>query len=69
MLVLSRKLDESIVINEDIQIKVVQIRGNQIRLGVEAPRHIPIRRSEWKPSASAPVPLSSEGPVSATVRR
>ena len=46
MLVLSRKKDESIVINNDIRIVVVEIRGDKVRLGVEAPKEIPVHRSE-----------------------
>ncbi len=46
MLVLSRKKDESIVINDDIRIVVVEIRGDKVRLGVEAPKEIPVHRSE-----------------------
>ena len=38
MLVLSRKKNESIVINDDIKIVVVEIRGDKVRLGVEAPK-------------------------------
>ncbi|NCA11959.1 carbon storage regulator [bacterium] len=46
MLVLSRKKDESIVINNDITIVVVEIRGDKVRLGVEAPREVPVHRRE-----------------------
>ena len=46
MLVLSRKKDESIIINNDIRIVVVEIRGDKVRLGVEAPKEIPVHRSE-----------------------
>lgn len=46
MLVLSRKKNESIVINDDISIVVVEIRGDKVRLGVEAPKEIPVHRRE-----------------------
>ena len=46
MLVLSRKKNESIVINNDITIVVVEIRGDKVRLGVEAPRDVPVHRRE-----------------------
>lgn len=46
MLVLSRKKNESIVINEDIVITVVEIRGDKVRLGIQAPRDIPVHRRE-----------------------
>lgn len=46
MLVLSRKKNESIVINNDITIVVVEIRGDKVRLGVEAPREVPVHRRE-----------------------
>jgi carbon storage regulator len=46
MLVLSRKKDESIVINNDITIVVVEIRGDKVRLGVEAPKDVPVHRRE-----------------------
>jgi carbon storage regulator len=46
MLVLSRKLNESIVINDDIRITVVDIRGNIVRLGFEAPETVSIFRQE-----------------------
>ncbi|MFN7811928.1 MAG: carbon storage regulator CsrA [Planctomycetia bacterium] len=46
MLVLSRKKDESIVINDNITIVVVEIRGDKVRLGVEAPKDVPVHRRE-----------------------
>jgi len=46
MLVLSRKKNESIVINNDITIVVVEIRGDKVRLGVEAQKEIPVHRRE-----------------------
>ena len=46
MLVLSRKKDESVVINNNIRIVVVEIRGDKVRLGVEAPKEVPVHRSE-----------------------
>jgi len=46
MLVLSRKKNESIIINDDISIVVVEIRGDKVRLGVEAPKEVPVHRRE-----------------------
>ena len=46
MLVLSRKLNETIVIDGNIRITVVGIRGNQVRLGIEAPDRVGIYREE-----------------------
>ncbi len=46
MLVLSRKKNESIVIDETIVITVVDIRGDKVRLGIEAPKDVPIHRNE-----------------------
>ncbi len=46
MLVLSRKKNESIIINNDITIVVVEIRGDKVRLGIEAPKDVPVHRRE-----------------------
>ena len=46
MLVLSRKKNESIVISDDITVVVVEIRGDKVRLGVEAPKEVPVHRRE-----------------------
>jgi carbon storage regulator len=46
MLVLTRKLGESIAIDDDIKIVVVAIKGRQVRLGIEAPRNTKIHREE-----------------------
>jgi carbon storage regulator len=46
MLVLSRKQTESIVINDNIVVTVLHVRGNTVRLGVDAPREMPVLRSE-----------------------
>ncbi len=46
MLVLSRKINQSIMIGDEIEIKVLEIRGDQVRLGIEAPKRIPVHRKE-----------------------
>lgn len=46
MLVLSRKKHEKIIINDNITIMVIEIRGDKVRLGIEAPRGIEVHREE-----------------------
>lgn len=46
MLVLSRHRDESIIIGDDIIITVVEIRGDKVRLGIQAPPDVPVHRKE-----------------------
>lgn len=54
MLVLSRKLNESIRIGNDVQIRIVRVKGNVVRLGIEAPKSVRVIREE----------LQRSGPVS-----
>ena len=76
MLVLSRQRDESIIIGDNIVITVVDIRGDKVRLGIEAPTEIPVHRQEVfeaiqrenshkvEPDAETEQPLSPEsGPI------
>ena len=46
MLVLSRQRDESIMIGDDIEITIVDVRGEKVRLGISAPAHVPVHRKE-----------------------
>jgi len=46
MLVLSRQKDESIMIGDDVEITIVDVRGNKVRLGITAPRSIAVHRRE-----------------------
>jgi carbon storage regulator len=67
MLVLTRKLGESIAIDDHIKITVVQIKGKQVRLGIQAPKETKIHREEVysaiqdqnKAAGSAPADLDS----------
>src|SRR4051794_40048341 len=66
MLVLSRKKNESIVINNDITVTVVEIRGDKVRLGIVAPKEVPVHRQEvyeaihGKPATPPPTPVVVE---------
>jgi len=46
MLVLSRQRDQSIFIGDDIEITIVDIRGDKVRIGIKAPPHVPVHRRE-----------------------
>ena len=46
MLVLSREKDESIMIGDDVEITIVDVRGNKVRLGINAPREVSVHRKE-----------------------
>jgi len=62
MLVLSRKVDEQIIIGENIRVTVVSIRGNQVRLGFEAPPCVPIFREELRTATDHhPSPAGERG--------
>lgn len=46
MLALSRKKGESLVLNNNVEVTVLEIRGDQVKLGVKAPREVPVYRKE-----------------------
>ena len=46
MLALSRKKNEAIVINNNVEITVLEIKGNQVKLGISAPKEVPVYRKE-----------------------
>jgi carbon storage regulator len=46
MLVLSRQRDESIMIGDDVEVIIVDVRGDKVRLGITAPKNIPVHRRE-----------------------
>lgn len=75
MLVLSRKKNESIVINNDITVTIVEVRGDKVRLGIIAPKTVPVHRQEIfdaihghktpapVPSAPAPARVHTDCPT------
>jgi carbon storage regulator len=46
MLVLTRKVNQSIIINDQIEVVVLEVRGEQVRLGIKAPKDVPVHRKE-----------------------
>jgi carbon storage regulator len=77
MLVLSRQRDESIIIGDNVQITVVDIRGDKVRLGIEAPAEISVHRKEIfdaiqrenrKAAGLAPDDVGPENPAARAVR-
>jgi carbon storage regulator len=66
MLVLSRKRNERIVIRDDIVITVVEIRGDKVRLGIEAPKDVPVHRQEVYDQIHASAAAKSAAHVATT---
>ena len=63
MLVLGRKIGEEVVIGDSIRVFVVDVRGDRVRLGFEAPREVPIYREEvLRPTPGATAGAASEEP-------
>jgi carbon storage regulator len=46
MLILTRRIGESVNIGDDVQITILGVRGNQVRIGVDAPQSVPVHREE-----------------------
>ena len=46
MLILTRRVGETLMVGGDITVTVVAVRGNQVRIGINAPRHVPVHREE-----------------------
>lgn len=46
MLVLTRRVDESLMVGDDVTVTVLDIKGNQVRIGIDAPKDIPVHREE-----------------------
>lgn len=66
MLILSRRVTETIIINDDIKVTVLGIKGNQVRLGIEAPKNISVHREEiqqkiWDEKKNAETILDNGG--------
>ena len=62
MLVLTRKKRESIVIDDRVTVTILHVQGNTIRLGIEAPREVSVRRNELasRPKQAAPEPAAAQ---------
>lgn len=72
MLVLTRKLDEAIQIGDDIKVTILRVKGNTVRIGIEAPRDVRVVRDELDreeaPVAAAHAVASVSEPVPSTIR-
>jgi carbon storage regulator len=74
MLVLSRKKNEAIVIDNNIVVTVVEIRGDKVRLGIVAPKDVPVHRQEvydaihGQNAAPAPVIVNANSPTESPAR-
>jgi len=62
MLVLSRQKDESIMIGDDVEITIVDVRGDKVRLGIAAPKSIPVHRREVYDAIQREKREKAEGP-------
>jgi carbon storage regulator len=66
MLVLTRKQAQSLCINGNITVTVLKVRGNQVRLGLEVPQGLPVRR---QPAPNKPVPTLLAAPKDLELER
>lgn len=63
MLVLTRKLNESIMIGDDVKITIVDVKGDQVKLGITAPRQIAVHREEVYMEIQKENVLAAKGPT------
>ena len=61
MLVLSRKKNESIIINDNITVTVIEIRGDKVRIGIEAPKDVTVHRREVYDAIQNQIRVSEQG--------
>ena len=66
MLVLSRKKNESIIINDNITVTVIEIRGDKVRLGIEAPKDVTVHRREVYEAIQNQTKAREHGPTAVT---
>jgi carbon storage regulator len=69
MLVLTRKTEEIIRIGNDIQIRIVKIKGNSVRIGIEAPAEVQVLRGELAERPTVRLPLSGDSAATAEPNR
>ena len=60
MLVLARKLNETICIGDEVRVTILQVRNGRVRLGIEAPTRIRVRREEVEPSSETSLEIELE---------
>ena len=65
MLVVSRRRNESIMIRDDIEVKIIDVRQNQVKIGITAPREIPVHRREAYDRIKASESAEGKGPARA----
>ena len=59
MLILTRRVGESIIIGDDIVITVLGVKGNQVRIGINAPKNVPVNREEIKRKIDAQIEVAN----------
>jgi carbon storage regulator len=68
MLILTRKVGESLMIGDEVTITVLGLKGNQVRIGVDAPKHVSVHREEiYERIQQERIDETSEDPTVATV--